>query len=58
MGIKIEENQSSQSLIEVHVKMWRIGIENKLINKAIHMKNKVKEESILWWALAKSLLAY
>ena len=43
----MEENRSSQGLIEVHVKMRRISIGNKLINKANHTKNKVKEESIL-----------
>ena len=45
----MEENQSSQGLIEVHVKMRRISIGNNLINKA---------NTFLWWALAKLLLAY
>ena len=47
MGVKMQKNRSSQGLIEVHVKTRRLNIGNKLINKANHMKNELKEESIL-----------
>ena len=43
----MEKNRSNQGIIVVHVKMRRISIGNKLINKVNHVKNRVKKESIL-----------